>query len=151
MAKLFTDADTQPRDVVRAERISIDRVCQARGFTTVPCDRGQEVDEMQGRGRRPGSELVLAETQLLCHTCHALKTRHPRMAGLLGLYGPVEQERRITVEGRDKVEEALVEWVRRKSTARGIDAGSPVWSGVVGLAVRRDATGVLALIAPQVA
>ena len=80
-----------------------------------------ECDEIQGRGRRPGSHLVLDETQTLCWVCHRLKTDHPRIAALLGLYGDDEMQRRLDDAGpvgdMGRVlacVDALQEWTRLK-------------------------------------
>jgi hypothetical protein len=85
-----------------------------------------ECDEIQGRGRRPGSHLVLEETQSLCWVCHRLKTDHPRVAGLLGLYGDEEMRRRLEEIGPPgdmarvmSAVDAAEEWARMKRSLLG--------------------------------
>lgn len=131
-----TAARREERAEVRAATIARDGRCVAGRFVPgVACAPGLEADEFQGRGREPGSQYDLAKTQALCPRCHRIKTRHPRAAGLLGLYGPDEQRRRLDDEGLDGLTEALAEFAR----AKGIDAGTGGQWGGDQLAVRRFA------------
>lgn len=101
--------------------------CVANRFVPgVPCTDALECDEAQGRGRQPGSHLDLACTQTLCGYCHRIKTTQPRVAGLLGLYGPTEQRRRLSEDDQGGLADALAQWARLK----GVMAGSgPDWGG----------------------
>jgi len=111
------------RAEVREECFVRDRVCVAKALCPdVACAPGLECDEIEGRGRKPGSHLVLDDTQALCPICHMLKTRYVRCASLLGLYGDAAMDKHL--EGLDSsgrllaALEAVHEWERRKRQAR---------------------------------
>lgn len=53
--------------------------CDDRGWWDL------EVDEIAGRGVRPGAHLELEDTQALCHAHHRWKTTHPEPARQRGL------------------------------------------------------------------
>lgn len=133
-------AESEQRRLVREATFARDGYrCVASGFVPgLPCLPGLECDEMQGRGREPGSHLDVAATQSLCPVDHLLKGSYPRIAGLLGLYGLAEQERRLAEEAPGALLEALAEWARRKGQAMGAGGGhggDPV--AVLALAARR--------------
>lgn len=114
-------AESAQRQAVVAAAKARDRGCVAEGFVPrVRCAPGLEVDEMQGRGRQPGSHLDLDAVQCLCPACHRLKTDEPRLAGLLGLYGPAEQTRRLEDEGLGVLGAAVDEWATRKARLRSV-------------------------------
>lgn len=120
-------AEAPARTAVREAAIARDRRCVASDFVlSVPCTEWLEVDEMQGRGRQPGSHLDLDAVQCLCGPCHRLKTDEPRLAGLLGLYGPDEQARRLGEEGLVTLGPAVDEWARRKAVLRNRDLVPPI-------------------------
>lgn len=133
------EAERDEREAVRQRTFNRDgRRCVAHEFVPlVPCPEESrsaplQCDEIQGRGREPGSHLDDTKTQTLCWKCHTLKTNYPRVAGLLGLYGREERERRTAEEAPGAWEEALAEWARRKAQLTGL----PVALGDL-LAVRR--------------
>lgn len=101
--------------------------CVAYRFVPgVPCTDALECDEAQGRGRQPGSHLDLTCTQTLCGRCHRIKTTEPQTAGLLGLYGVEEQQRRLSDGTPDSLTRALAHWARVKGVSAGV---GPDWGG----------------------
>lgn len=124
------------RDAVRHATFTRDRWrCVASEFVPgAPCPPGLECDERQGRGRRPGSHLDLAQTQSLCWADHRLKTTEPRLAGLLGLNGLEEQARWLDDEPDEHAAlvGAVAEWARRKA----ILLGGPPAGGDVDAVIR---------------
>lgn len=120
--------ETEQRRDVRVATFERDHYrCVAAGFVPgIPCAGGLECDEIQGRGREPGSHLDADRTQSLCPWCHRLKTDHPRIAGLLGLYGVDELERRLMFEEPGAMTAALAEWANRKAQLEGSREG---WGG----------------------
>lgn len=145
--RIAEDRPGGPRDQVRQATFDRDNHrCVAAGFTPdVPCLPGIECDEIQGRGRRPGSHLDATATQSLCRICHLLKTDHPWLAGMLGLYGADEWLTRVAelpehTDARRSLRSALDEWTRRKATA----LGRPVPAN------RQPIDGVTALIRARV-
>lgn len=127
-----------PRGEVREATFRRDRYrCVARLFVPgVPCSAALECDEFQGRGREPGSHLDETATQTLCSRCHRVKTTEPRVAGLLGLYGPDEQLRRIGEEPPGVLTGALADFGKRKAQQAGVSGPA----GGDAVAVTRFAT-----------
>lgn len=112
-------AEKEEREQVRQDTFAREPQCVAAGFVpSVDCPPGLECDEVQGRGREPGSHLDLDRTQSLCWVCHRIKTDEPRVAGLLGLYGAAERDRRRGEEP-DALPEALATWARIKARLCG--------------------------------
>lgn len=75
--------------MVRAEAIRRDGGCVATTLVPeVTCGGILEVDEIQGRGVRPGGHLVAGNTQVLCSRHHQWKTEHPLGAQMRGLALP---------------------------------------------------------------
>lgn len=110
-------------EVVRLAKERDGHRCVAERFApNTRCAGRLEVDEMQGRGRQPGSHLNLEATQTLCSTDHLLKSNYPRLAGLLGLYGVEEQARRLEHDPQP-LKDAVDEWARRKAQALGQRVG----------------------------
>ena len=120
--RIAEDAPGGPRSIVRDTTFQRDGYrCVARHLVPgVPCSAALECDEFQGRGREPGSHLDDTKTQTLCAICHRVKTDHPRVAGLIGLYGPVEQERRLAEEPHGALDAALADFAQLKARVAGL-------------------------------
>lgn len=153
-----------PREQVREATFARDgHRCVASDFVPdLPCPKGSmQCDEIQGRGRRPGSHLDLDQTQTLCWVCHHLKTVYPRLAAMLGLYGADEWLDRVgaldaldeprwrTSAGtgptlHDVLATDLAEWARRKAMALGVPApaATPPLDGVLALLRERLSAGI---------
>lgn len=75
------------RKKVREQAIALAQgKCQmAAKIPEIACYGPLEVDEIQGRGVRPGSQYDVSLTQVLCREHHRWKTTHPALATERGL------------------------------------------------------------------
>lgn len=82
-----TRARITERKTVREEAIRrAGGKCQmAAKIPEIPCYGPLEVDEIQGRGVRPGSQYDVDLTQVGCQSHHRWKTMHPEEATRRGL------------------------------------------------------------------